>query len=153
MFHHQTTLKSLCLILYIFLYSSCHRIQSRFNIQGANRGQNTSGSRDKEGEGAKWGELPCEVFLGAQLCVHKRGSCRRSRTASLWAKWLYRWKCITEWLEGKDRPHSLCSWGITEIFWFLINYKGLRNLFTKLRRSSCLSFVTKNGQVYHTRII
>ena len=28
-------------------------------------------------------------------------------------------------------------------FLFLINCKGLRNLFTKLRRSSCLSFVTK----------
>ena len=38
-------------------------------------------------------------------------------------------------------------------FLFLINCKGLRSLFTKLRRSSCLSFVTKNGQVYHARII
>ena len=57
--------------VHLILCSARDRIQPDHNIWRADTKQSTSGSRDKDWESGRWGELPIEVLFGAKLCVHQ----------------------------------------------------------------------------------
>ena len=83
------------------------------------------------------------MFLGAQLCVKNVGPVDNQGQRPCELNDFTDESASQIGLEERTGHIHYAVEVSLRYFSFLINCKGLRNLFTKLRRSSCLAFVTK----------